>query len=274
MGTSALRLSMSDEGVPLGDGDVDGSPPRMTFRLLGPLEVSARETLIAVPGGRARAVLALLLLNANAVVSLEQIVDAVWGNCPPATVRTQVQVRVSLLRRLLALVGGASIRTHPAGYRLTVDPGRIDLAVFTELARAGRAALAQRRPADAAHALHRALALWRGAALGGVRAPFASSTVVQLEEQRLSAFADRVTADLELGRHDEVIPALHALLVERPFLELPRAQLIMAMHRTGRRGDALAVYQEGCRLLREELGVDPGPELTRAHRQLMGRAYL
>lgn len=246
----------------------------MSFRLLGPLEVSLHEALVPVPGGRARALLALLLLNANAIVSGAQIVDALWGERPPATVRTQVHMQVSGLRRLLAAVGGASIQTHPAGYRLTVDPNRIDLTVFIELSRTGRAALRQRRPVDAARALHRALKLWRGVALGGIHAPFAPSTVVRLEEHRLAVFADRVAADLELGRHHELIPDLRALLAERPLLELARAQLMVAMYLAGRRGDGLAIYREGCQLLREELGVDPGPELTHAHRQLMGSRLL
>jgi DNA-binding SARP family transcriptional activator len=246
------------------------APSAVTFRLLGPLEVGLEGTPVPVPGGRARALLALLLLNANAIVSSAQIVDAVWGERPPATVRTQVHVGVSGLRRLLATVGGAAIQTHPAGYRLAVDPYRIDLSVFTELARAGRAALRQRRLGEAAATLHQALELWRGAALGGVRAPFAAATVVQLDELRLAAFADRVAADLELGRHLDLIPELRALLAERPLLEVARAQLMAALHRAGRRGDALAVYREGCRLLRRRLGVDPGPELARAHRRILG----
>jgi DNA-binding SARP family transcriptional activator len=241
----------------------------VTFRLLGPVEMLRQGAPLPVRGDRARALLALLLVNANIVVSGAQIVDAVWGQRPPATVRTQVHVRVSALRKLLAGAGGASIQTHPAGYRLAVDPDRVDLAVFTELSRTGRAALREQRVTEAARTLHQALELWRGPALGGVRAPFVPSTVVRLEEQRLTAFADRVAADLGLGRHHDVIPELRALLDERPLLERARAQLMVALHLAGRRGDALAVYREGCALLRTELGVDPGPELSRAHRQLL-----
>ena len=254
-------------------GDDDGQLP-VTFRLLGPFEVSTQKAMLPVPRGRARALLALLLLNPNAVVSGDQIVDGVWGDHPPATVRTQVHVRVSLLRRFLHGVGGVSIDTHPAGYRLTIDPARIDLATFLHLTRAGGRALADNRPDEAAQALHRALGLWRGAALGGVRAPFASTVVVQLEEQWLMALANRVDADLELGRHQELIPELRALLVQRPLLEIARAQLITAMHRAGRRADALAIYHEGARLLRDELGVDPGPDLTRAYWQLIAPTHL
>ncbi|MEJ3746185.1 AfsR/SARP family transcriptional regulator [Actinomycetes bacterium KLBMP 9797] len=242
----------------------------LTFRLLGPVEVLREGVSVPVRGDRARALLALLLVNANTVISGAQIVDAVWGQWPPATVRTQVHVRVSALRKLLAGVRGASIQTHPAGYRLAVDRGQVDLAVFTELSHAGRAALRQQRVAEAARTLHQALDLWRGPALGGVRAPFVPSTVVRLEEHRLTAFADRVAADLGLGRHHDVIPELRSLLDERPLLERARAQLMVALHLAGRRGDALAVYREGCALLRTELGVDPGPELSRAHRRLLG----
>ncbi|MEV6813499.1 AfsR/SARP family transcriptional regulator [Micromonospora sp. NPDC051296] len=247
----------------------------VTFRLLGPFEVSTPKAApLPVPRGRARALLALLLLNPNAVVSGDEIVDGVWGEHPPATVRTQVHVRVSLLRRFLDGLGDVSIETHPAGYRLTIDPVWIDLATFLHLARTGNRALADNRPDAAAHALHRALALWRGAALGGVRAPFASSAAVQLEEQWLTAHGNRVDADLELGRHQELIPELRALLMQRPLLEIARAQLITAMHRAGRRADALAIYQEGARLLRDELGVDPGPDLTRAYWQLIAPSDL
>lgn len=251
-------------------GAPDDLPAGLTFRLLGPVEVLRHGAPVPVRGGRARALLALLLVNANTVVSTAQIVDAVWGERPPATVRTQVHVRVSALRKLFAGVGGASIQTHPAGYRLAVEPDRVDLAVFTGMSQAGRAALREQRVAEAARTLHRALELWRGPALGGVRAPFVPSTVVLLEEHRLTAFADRVAAELGLGRHHDVIPELRSLLDERPLLERTRAQLMVALHLAGRRGDALTVYREGCALLRTELGVGPGPELSRAHRQLLG----
>jgi len=248
-------------------------PSDVAFRVLGPVEVLRQGVLVPVRGGRARALLALLLVNANTIVSGAQIVDAVWGERPPSTVRTQVHVSVSSLRKLLAGVGGASIQTHPAGYRLAADPQRIDLSVFLDMSRSGRAALRQQRVAEAARTLHRALELWRGTALGGVRASFVPSTVVRLEEHRLTAFADRVAADLGLGRHHDVIPELRSLLDERPLLERARAQLMVALHLAGRRGDALAVYREGCALLRTELGVDPGPELARAHGHLL-RAHV
>ncbi|WP_158603425.1 AfsR/SARP family transcriptional regulator [Micromonospora radicis] len=228
---------------------------------------------IPIPSGRARALLALLLLNANTVVSTERIVDGMWGERPPATVRTQVHVRVSALRRFLAGIDDATIHTHPAGYRLTIDPGRIDLATFLLLARKGGQALADNRPHEAARALHHALGLWQGDALGGINAPFVTAAVVQLEERWLIALANRIDADLALGRHQELVPELRALLLHRPMLEIARAQLITALHRAGRRADALVVYREGTRLLRDELGVDPGHALTQAYRQLIAPTH-
>jgi DNA-binding SARP family transcriptional activator len=228
----------------------------MEFRILGPLEVADGDCLIALAAAQ-RALLALLLLSANEVVSSDRLIDALWGEHSPESGRTALQVRVSQLRKALG-EAGALVVTRPPGYVLQLDAEQVDLARFERLVDEADAA----PPSLAASKLREALALWRGPALADLAfESFAQPAIARLEELRLGAVEKRIDADLALGRHGELVGELEALAAEHPVRERVRAQLMLALYRCGRQADALAVYQSARRELVEELGIEPSPSL-------------
>ncbi|WP_245975715.1 AfsR/SARP family transcriptional regulator [Amycolatopsis palatopharyngis] len=249
----------------------DGAGPDVRIRLLGPVQLLRNGKAIPVGGPGVRGLLALLALDANEVVTLDDIIDALWGHEPPATARTIVHGNVSHLRRVLRSVYGedradsaesARIRTAPPGYQLHVDPDRIDVhRARALLERAAVAPLALR-----AELLREAFALWRGPVLGGVPQSVAAPA---LEELRLAVHGARVDADLELGRHAELIAELTPLVRENPAAERTVGQLMLALYRAGRRADALDVYRQVSQYVTEQLGIDPGPELRHLHDRLL-----
>ncbi|MCP3783823.1 AfsR/SARP family transcriptional regulator [Micromonospora sp. A3M-1-15] len=241
----------------------------MRFRLLGPLAVEGPGQH-RLDGRRSRAVLAFLLLEANSLVRVEQIIDAVWGEAPPRTVRTQLHGQISAVRRWLRDVPDAQIVTHDSGYVLRTDPSRIDVEVFRRLARKGRGLTATGQPAAAAEAYRVGLRLHVGPPLGDIDAPFARAAAARLTEERLAVLADLVDLDLAAGRHHELIPRLSALVERHPWHEPLWCHLLVALDRAGRRGEAIARYHRIRLLLRHELGVEPGPELSRTYRSLLG----
>jgi DNA-binding SARP family transcriptional activator/DNA-binding beta-propeller fold protein YncE len=238
-------------------------PVALEFRVLGPLEVRSRGAALPLGGPKQRALLALLLLHANEVVSRDRLVDGVWGESPPSTIGAVLNVYLSKLRKLLAANGpDTALVTQTHGYLLRIEPEQLDLHRFEQLAREGRDALAGGNAEQAAARLGEALALWRGPPLADLAyAPFAVSKIGWLDELRLSAVEDRIEADLLLGRQFELVPELTALVAEYPLRERLRAQLMVALYRTGRQSDALQAYREARCLLAGELGIDPGPEL-------------
>jgi DNA-binding SARP family transcriptional activator/tetratricopeptide (TPR) repeat protein len=228
------------------------------FRLLGPLEAVVDGAPVKLGPPQQRALLALLLLNANEVVSRDRIVDELWGERPPATAAKLVQVYVSALRKVL---GRDVLVTRPPGYLLQVEPGAVDLDRFQRHLDEGGAALTAGAPAAAAEHFRQALALWRGRVLTDLTdAPFAQAQIGRLDELRLEALSDRIEADLELGRSD-VVGELEALLAEHPLRERLRGQLMLALYRSGRQADALAAYRDARRALVDELGIEPGRDL-------------
>src|SRR6266545_7649712 len=197
-----------------------------------------------------RALLARLLLDASRVVSVEAIVDALWGQQPPASAHKLVQIYISQLRKSL---GRECIETRSPGYRVLATPGEHDLAQFEELTEQARAETdAGRRRA----LLEQALLLWRGPALA---------------EFRLAALEDRIDADLELGRHARLIADLEALADEEPLRERPCRQLMIALYRSGRQAEALERYREARRLMVEEFGIEPSPALQELERAILRR---
>jgi DNA-binding SARP family transcriptional activator len=229
----------------------------MEFRVLGPLEVVEGARVVPIKGAKQRALLAMLLLNAGRVVSADRLLDELWGDEPPESGATALQVRVSQLRKALA-EGGAAIKTRPPGYAIELATGQLDLHAFERLLAQADGA----EPAVASGLLGEALALWRGAALDDLAyESFAQPAIGRLEELRLVAIERRLDADLALGRHAELVPELETLGAEHPLRERFRAQLMLALYRCGRQGDALAVYQATRRMLVDELGIDPGPAL-------------
>jgi DNA-binding SARP family transcriptional activator len=245
----------------------------MEFRLLGPLEVSDSGRLVPLGGANQRALLALLLLNANRVVSLDHIVYDLWGDSPPEDAARRVQLYAGNLRKVLSpsrATGGESgvLLTRPPGYMLRVQPEALDLLHFEELTREARRVLA----ADATTAsalLREALALWQGPPLAGV--VFEGSgrgEITRLKELHLSALEDRIECDLELGRHESLLEELQALVDANPTRQRLHAQLMLALYRCGRPSEALKVYRDTRRMLVEDFGIDPSAELQTLERAI------
>ena len=241
----------------------------MDFRILGPVEARAQGRPLAVAGGRQRALLALLLLRAGEPISRDRLIADLWGERPPDGAVKTVHAVVSRLRRAL---GGEASRlvTGAGGYRLRVEPDELDSARFERLREEGRRALEAGRPARAAARFHAALEEWRGPALADVAfEPFAPPEVARLEELRAAAVEDRVEAELALGREAELVGELEALVAHEPLRERLRGQLMLALYRAGRQGEALDTYRDAARTLDAELGLRPGPELERLQQAIL-----
>lgn len=241
----------------------------MKFMLLGPVEVWEDSSRIEVRGSKMRTVLAMLLLSPGRVVSDHLLIEMLWGGNPPTTTQAQIQTYVSRLRGLL----GPAVRIerqHP-GYRLETRSGvlNLDLAEFKRLAELGRKALEANEMPTAAAILRTALALWKGRALADVTDHFAAFEQPGLEEARLSALENRISADLSLGRHGPLITELTALTAEQPLREGPHAQLMLALYRANRTADALACYHGFRRNLADELGLDPSQKLKKLHQSIL-----
>ncbi|HEV7804202.1 MAG TPA: BTAD domain-containing putative transcriptional regulator [Solirubrobacteraceae bacterium] len=240
----------------------------MDFLILGPIDVRNASGAVTLGGNKPRAVLAVLLLHANEPVSAERLALALWGEDAPGGAVKTVQVHVSRLRK--ALGDPDVIATSPAGYCLRVRPGELDAARFERLVEAGRRALADSQPEDAASLLREALELWRGPALAELALePFAGSEIARLEEQRLAALELRVEADLAAGRHAEVVGELQRLVSEHPIRERLAGQLMLALYRCGRQAEALEAYGASRRVLVEQMGVEPGPQLRDLHQAIL-----
>jgi DNA-binding SARP family transcriptional activator len=231
----------------------------MEVRLLGSLEVAEGGLPVAFGGARQRAVLALLALHANEVVPAERLLVELWGEDVPPTAANALQAAVSRLRRALP---PGRIVTRTLGYLFRATPEEIDVERFEQLLAEGREALARGAAAQAAGTLRRALSLWRGPALADFRfEPFAQAEIARLEELRLGCVEDRIEADLRLGAAGELVGELQRLVAEHPLRERLRGQLMLALYRSERQADALAVYRESRSLFAEELGLEPAPVL-------------
>ena len=240
----------------------------MDFRILGPFEVDGQLGELTLGAMKPRAVLAVLLLHPNQPVSAERIALALWGEEAPADATRTVQVYVSRLRK--ALGDPDAITTTRAGYRLRVRPGELDAERFQRGVEAGRRALEAGAPEQAADLLREALELWRGPPLAGLEfEPFAAAEIARLEEQRLAALEARVEADLGAGRHAALVSELRQLLDEHPTRERFAAHLMLALYRSGRQAEALTVFRDTRRVLVDQAGIEPGPELQRLHRAVL-----
>ena len=247
----------------------------MDFRILGPLEAHDGDRLLPLGGTRQRALLALLLLHVNEVVSSDRLIDELWGGGALDDTSKALQVAVSRLRRALEpgrSPGQASevVVTRPPGYELRLAHGRLDLHRFEELAAGGREALAAGDAALAAQRLGDALRLWRGPPLADLGyESFAQAEIARLEERRIAALEDRIAADLELGRHGDLVAELQELVEGHPLRERLREQLMLALYRAGRQADALEVYQDARQALTDGLGIEPGRELRELQQAIL-----
>ncbi|WP_117212042.1 AfsR/SARP family transcriptional regulator [Allorhizocola rhizosphaerae] len=237
----------------------------MRFRVLGTFEVWDGDRRIPL-AEKWRALLAILLVNANRTVSVDRLLYELYGEQPPGSAAKLIQVYVSKLRRALNDAQGAVLTTRPTGYCLNLSPNEMDAGRFERLAAEGRQALHADSPESAADLLGTALALWRGPVFADVpRSAAIEAASVRLEELRLTAWEEWADAQLALGRYAEMIGELRTAVFEHPLRERLRGQLMLALAGAGRRADALAEYAAGRQVLIDELGVEPGAEMQGAH---------
>ena len=235
----------------------------LEFRILGPLEVLEGGVPVPLGGRKQRALLALLLVRAPDVVPAERLIEELWGEHPPRTAATSLQNLVSHLRKAL---GPEVVETRSPGYRMRIDAEQLDLIRFEHLVRVAREAQA----AERARLLADALRLWRGTPLADFTyEPFAQNEIRRLEELRLATVEERIAAELELERHAELTSELEALVAAHPQRERLRGQLMLALYRSGRQTEALQAYQDARRMLVDELGIEPGPELQRLNASIL-----
>jgi predicted ATPase/DNA-binding SARP family transcriptional activator len=229
----------------------------LDVRVFGGLEGSVDGRPLPLGASKPRALFAMLALNAGSVVSVDRLIDGLWGDVPPVSAPKLVQVYVSRLRHALADAGyGAAIVTRGRGYELRVDPDAVDAACFEHL-------VAQGSPREA-------LALWRGPPLDDLAdEPFAGAEIRRLEELRLAAHELAIERDIEAGRHREVLSELDVLVAAEPLRERLHAQRMLALYRCGRQAEALDAYRQARSALVEAIGVEPGPELRRLQEAIL-----
>lgn len=235
----------------------------MDFRILGSLEVWDGERQLELGGPKRRALLAYLTLHANEVVAVDRLLDQLWGEKAPRNAAGALHTHVSRLRKEL---GTEVLATRTWGYVLRINPGELDLDRFERLVADAESLPASERAAK----LREALALWRGPPLADLAfEPALVGGIARLEELRLTVLENRIDADLEAGSHDGLAAELEGLIAEHPLRERLRGQLILALYRSGRQAEALEVYRETRRVLVEELGIEPSPELKELERAIL-----
>lgn len=247
---------------------------RVALRLLGPLEIQVDSVEIPLPQRKLRQLLATLLIRPNATASTELLIRELWGDRPPATALAALRVYVSQLRKFLIRHGlegrWCTLRTRAPGYQLQVNDGILDMVCFDRLCGLAAGSAQSGRYELASHQYREALALRRGPTLEDLRdSPALAGVALQYDEAWLTALKQRIDLDLLLGGHSELIGELRRLLAEDPLNEAFCARLMVALHRGGRSGDALALYRRIRDRLIEELGIDPGWELRLAHQSVL-----
>jgi len=239
----------------------------MEFRILGPLEIVRDGEPLVLRAAKHRSLLAVLVLHANEVVSYERMFDELWGERPPATARTTLQVYVSGLRKAL---GPDRIVSHARGYLLHAEREEVDAARFQRLVAEAREQVKVGADEEAAERFRHALALWRGPALADVALEsFARNEAERLDELRVAALEEQIECRLRLGREGDMIGELEALVGQHPLHERFRAQLMLALYRQGRQADALEAYRDARRTLVDGLGIEPGPELRELNHKIL-----
>ena len=271
LATGASGVELSAVGKLCG---TPGAVVAVQFRVLGPLEVRARDGRpVRLGAAKHRILLSVLLLSANRPVGVDRLVEALWSTRPPRSAASALRTYASALRGALGLAGGDGVPglvgLH-GGYQIRVDPAELDLLVFEELATDGHKVLAGGDPQAAVDRLQRALALWRGAPLEDVPTDAALEPErARLEELRLTALEASIEARLALGQHAELVAELRGLAAANPLRERLRAMLMLALYRCGRQADALVAYRQLRTDLVEELGIEPSPQVSRLHTQIL-----
>jgi DNA-binding SARP family transcriptional activator len=246
------------------------------YGVLGPLFVSHDEAAAIPTAAKQRRLLALLLFNANQVVSVSECVEELWDENPPVSAIATLQTYVMQVRRLLrrgrrpAIPAADRLLTRARGYELVAYDGELDCLIFRDRVQRGRKALAAGDDAAAAQLLGHALALWRGSAIADVEpGPLLSVQITGIEESRLSVLQQRIEADLRLGRHQEMISELSVLSGKYPLHENLSRQFMIALYRAGRKVDALHVFHRLRQVLSDELGLSPSPPICRLHEAML-----
>jgi DNA-binding SARP family transcriptional activator/tetratricopeptide (TPR) repeat protein len=252
----------------------DQDSPALRFEVLGPLRAWRGKSELVLGALQQRAVLAVLLLNANKRLPREQLINAIWGARFPAFAVNLVQKHVSGLRRTLEperspRTPSRLLSWTETGYCLAVPAGRLDLQMFETDIERSRAARAIGDLMRADDALHTALALWHGPVCDGLTGPLVEAERERLGQWRIDVVEDRIELDLELGAHLELVNELRALVAQHPWRERLRVLLMLALYRSGRQAEALAAFHDARRHLIDELGVEPGPQLRRVHEQIL-----
>jgi DNA-binding SARP family transcriptional activator len=244
----------------------------MRYEVLGPLRVAHESGHLSISARKIETVLAVLLIRFDQVVGIDQLANEIWGDRQPNRATAGLHVYISQLRRFLTRVGtrGDYVVTRPPGYLLTLGADEVDFLDFQKLTEQGRAFAKAGRPVEAAEVFERALALWHGPALGDLRAgPLVEGFVTWLTEARLECQEMLMDTYIEAGRHRELVGRLYSLTAENPLRETFYRQLMIALYRSERQGDALRVYQTAYRVLDEELGLEPCRALQDLQRAIL-----
>src|SRR5687768_6916486 len=243
------------------------------LRLLGPVELLVDQRSLDLGGPRQRVVLTMLGLNANRVVPVDQLIDAVWNSSPPSTAKGQIQICISALRKVFSDAGSPdAIRTRPPGYILEISENGLDSLQFSALVARAREESEAGSAEVAAATLRTALSLWRGSALSGVASDIVQRAALPLDDQRLAAVEERIRLDLALGRHEEICGELRTLVHDNPLRERLHGFLMLALYRAGRQADALEVGRAARTVLIEEIGIEPGQELQDLEQAILNRS--
>ena len=242
----------------------------MQFRVLGPLEIETDTGLLPLRGAKQRALLALLLMYPNEVVPRDLLIEGLWGESAGERAGHSLEAQVSRLRKALFPAGDGTLQTRATGYQLNLHPDELDVLRFERLLEQASSALEGGDAAAAAATIREALGLWRGRPFEDVTyESFARIEIERLDELRLAAVEDRIEAELALARHAQLVSELEALVRRHPLRERFRAQLMLALYRSGRQADALGVYQDARRALVDELGIEPGPALRELEQAIL-----
>jgi DNA-binding SARP family transcriptional activator/predicted negative regulator of RcsB-dependent stress response len=240
------------------------------FRILGPLEITAGAERLGLGGPRQEVVVATLLLSANRLVTIDRLLEAMYGEDLPPTGRSQAQISISTLRRLFALHGSSDIiATHAHGYIMNVECGQLDSQRFEGLVAAGRVDRDAGHRDKAVASYRDALRLWRGPALEGMDSQFIRAAAGRLDEQRIATNEDRIKLELDLGRHHELVGELAELVEEYPLRERLRGLLMLALYRCDRVPEALQVYRQARQTMIDELGIEPSERLQQLEQAIL-----